>query len=82
MLMGKPCFERIDDIIESVVGRENKLLKKFWLYASYHIVGFTLKDTGSYYQMKGSAGSQSGRRFREKITKDEKLRQIEKEIGN
>jgi hypothetical protein len=40
--MGKPSFERIDDIVESVVGRENRLFKKSCLYAS-HVLGFPLK---------------------------------------
>ncbi len=81
-LMSKPSFERIDEIVESVVGRENRLFKKLCLYASHHMVGFPLKETGAYYHMRGSAVSQSSRRFKQEISKDKNLRRIEKEIRN
>jgi len=80
--MNKPSFERIDEIVESVVGRDDRLFKKFCLYASHQMVGFPLKKTGAYYDMRGSAVSQSSRRFKQKISKDKKLRQIENEIKN
>ena len=84
-IMNKPTFERIDEIVESVVGKEDKLYKKFCLYASHQMVGFPLKETGSYYHMRGSAISQSSRRFKQQLAKDKKLRQMEsaikKEIG-
>ena len=81
-LMNKPSFEWIDEIVESVVGRDDRLFKKFCLYASHQMVGFSLKETGAYYDMRGSAVSQSSRRFKQKISKDKKLRQIENEIKN
>ncbi len=81
-LMSKPSFEKIDEIVESVVGRENRLFKKFCLYSSHQVVGFPLKETGAYYHMRGSAVSQSSRRFKQEISKDKKLKQIEKEIRN
>ena len=81
-LMNKPSFEWIDEIVESVVGRDDRLFKKFCLYASHQMVGFSLKETGAYYDMRGSAVSQSSRRFKQKISKDKKLRQIENEIIN
>jgi len=81
-LMNKPSFERIDEIVESVVGRDDRLFKKFCLYASHQMVGFPLKKTGAYYDMRGSAVSQSSRRFKQKISKDKKLRRIGKEIRN
>ena len=81
-LMSKPSFGRIDEIVESVVGRDDRLFKKFCLYASHQMVGFPLKEIGTYYHMRGSAVSQSGRRFKQKISKDKKLKKIEKEIRN
>jgi hypothetical protein len=42
------------------------------------MAGFPLKETGAYYHMRGSAVSQSYRRFKQKISKDKKLRLMEK----
>ena len=78
--MNKSTFEKIDEIVESVVGKEDKLYKKFCLYASHQMVGFPLKEIGTYYNMRGSAISQSCRRFKQHLTKDKKLRQIESAI--
>ena len=80
--MNKSTFEKIDEIVESVVGKEDKLYKKFCLYASHQMVGFPLKETGSYYHMRGSAISQSSRRFKQQLAKDKKLRQMECAIKN
>jgi hypothetical protein len=79
-LMSKPSFEKIDEIVESVVGKDDKLFKKFCLYASHQMVGFPLKETGAYYHMRGSAVSKSTHRLKNKISKDRKLKQIEREV--
>ena len=79
-LMSKPSFEAIDQIVESVIGKENDFFKKFCLYTSHQMVGLPLKEIGAYYDMRGSAVSQSNRRLKQRISKDKKLGQMEKEI--
>jgi hypothetical protein len=81
-LMSKPSFEAIDQIVESVIGKENDFFKKFCLYTSHQMVGLPLKEIGAYYDMRGSAVSQSNRRLKQRISKDKKLGQMEKEIKN
>jgi putative transposase len=81
-LMSKPSFEAIDQIVESVIGKENGFFKKFCLYTSHQMVGLPLKEIGAYYDMRGSAVSQSNRRLKQRISKDKKLGQMEKEIKN
>ena len=81
-LMNKPSFEEIGQIVESVIGKENGFFMKFCLYTSHQMVGLPLKEIGAYYDMRGSAVSQSNRRLKQRISKDKKLRQMEKEIKN
>ena len=81
-LMTKPSFEAIDQIVESVIGKENRLFRKFCIYASHQMVGFPLKEIGAYYNMRGSAVSQSNRRLKQSISKNKELKWMEKEIKN
>lgn len=81
-LMSKPSFEKIDEIVELIVGRESRLFKKFCLYASQQVAGFPLKEIGANYHMRGSAVSKSNHRFKQEISMDKNLKKIEKEIRN
>ena len=48
----------------------------YCIYASQELGGYRLKEIGTYYDMKDSAVSQSNRRFKQNISKDEQLEQI------
>jgi putative transposase len=79
-LVDKPSLEYIEKVVESVVGRGHILFKKFCIYASHQYGGFSLKEIGAYYGMRGSAISQSSRRFKGAILGNEKLTKIMAEI--
>ena len=81
-LMDKPSLIRIDEVVDSVIGRKDTMFRKFCIYTSHQVVGYPLKDIGNHYGMRGSAVSQSSRRFKEKISKNRELKKIEKEILN
>ena len=75
-LVEKPSLERIEKIVESTVGRGHPFYKNFCVCTSHQYGGFTLKEIGAYYGMRGSAVSQSSRRFKQKILENNKLRKI------
>ncbi len=81
-LMDKPAFERIEEIVDSIIGRKDKMFKKFCIYTSHQITGYPLKEIGSHYGMRGSAVSQSSQRFKERISKSRDLKKVEIEIRN
>ncbi|MBW1799440.1 MAG: transposase [Deltaproteobacteria bacterium] len=80
LLMDKPSLKKIDEVVESVIGRRDRTYRKFCIYTSHQIAGYPLKKIGLHYGMRGSAISQSSRRFREVILKNSDLKKIEKEI--
>ena len=81
-LMDKASLKRIDEIVDSVIGRKDIMFRKFCIYTSHQIVGYPLKEIGNHYGMRGSAASQSSRRFKEEISKNRELRRVEKDIRN
>ena len=80
-LFEKPSLEQIERTIESIIAREDPLWKKFCIYVSHQYGDFALKEIGAYYGMRGSAVSQSSRRFKQRISEDAKLRKTMAEIG-
>ncbi len=84
-LSDRPSLERIEDIVSHTVGKEHPNYKKLCLYLSHQSGGYTLRKIGSFYGMRGSAVSQSTRRFKQKIEKDEDIKkllnQIKKELN-
>lgn len=84
-LSDRPSLERIEEIVKRVVGEEYSHYKKLCLYLSHQSGGYTLRKIGSFYGMRGSAVSQSNRRFKQKIEKDKDinklLKQIKKELN-
>ena len=55
-------------------GKEHRLRKNLCLFVSHQYGGFRLKEIGAYYGMRGSAVSQSSRRFKKRLGVDDKLR--------
>ncbi len=81
-LKGAPSLEQIDQTVGSIINRQDPLHKKFCLYIGQRNGGYRLKDIGAYYNMRGSAVSQSNRRFKEKIDRGKNLKKRLKEILN
>lgn len=79
-LVDKPSLEQIGRTTESVIGRKHPLFKKICIYVSHQYSGFALKEIGTYYGMRGSAISQSSRRFKQRILEDNKLKKITAQI--
>ena len=69
-------LEHIEKTVDSIIGREHLLYKKFCISASHQHGGHSLKEIGAYYGMRGSAVSQSSRRFKKDINRDTKLKKM------
>ena len=80
-LVEKPSLEQIERTVESIIGKEHNLCRKFCIYASHQHGGFALKEIGAYYGMRGSAVSQCSRRFKHKALEDKKLKKAMAEIA-
>ena len=79
-LKGVPSLEEIEQAVRSVIGREDPLYKKACLYVSQQYGGYRLKDIGAYYQMRGSAVSQSNRRLKGRNARERKFKDILEKI--
>ena len=79
-LVDRPSLEKIQRSVEAVIGEGDSHCKKICLYLSQEIGGYTLKQIGSYYNMRGSAVSQSNKRFKQCIGEEKKMEGITKEI--
>ncbi len=79
-LKERPLLKEIEQAVHFVVSREAPFLKKLCLYASQEYGGYGLKEIGAYYKMRGSAVSQSNRRFGRRISKDEELENVLAEL--
>jgi len=53
--MGRPLMEDIEKRITLLMGDGKGLCKKFCLYVSQQYGGYSLKEIGAYYGMRGSA---------------------------
>lgn len=79
-LAGKPSLDRIQEVVTNMAGSDSRMIKKMCLYVSQCIAGYSLSEIGERCGMEGAAVSQSNRRFKEKITRDEKIKRLLDEI--
>jgi len=63
-------------MISSIISKGDPFYRKLCLYISQQYRRYSLKEIGAYYGMRGSAVSQSNRRFKERISKERKLKKI------
>ena len=63
-----PSLEAIEGCVEIALDREHRDFKKICLYAGQQFGGYSLKELGRHFKMRGSAVSQSNRRLKRKIT--------------
>jgi hypothetical protein len=75
-LVEKRSLEEIERTIEELLGRDHPLFKKFCMYVSQQHGGFSLKEIGAHYGLKGPAVSQSNRRLRQQILEDRDFKQL------
>ena len=75
-IKGRPSMEDIKNSVFFLPGERNPTYKKLCLYISQQYCGYGLKEIGEYYQMRGSAVSQSNRRFKVKLNRDKKLKAL------
>jgi hypothetical protein len=80
-LIDNPSLEQTERTTESIIGRKHPFFKKICIYVSHQYGGFALKEIGTYYGMRGSAISQSSRRFKQRILEDKKLKKTMAEIA-
>ena len=52
-LIDNLSLEQIERTTESIIGTKHPLFKKICIYVSHQYGGFTLKEIGAYYGMKG-----------------------------
>lgn len=71
-----PSLEKIENIVQKTVGREDRLCKKFGLFVSRQHSGYSLKQIGAYYGMKESAVSQSNRRLGDILEEDKDMKKM------
>lgn len=79
-IMRKPSLEEIERTVESVIKRDDPLYKKVAIYCSHQFGGVSLKEIGAFFSMRGSAVSQSSRRFKVRISEDKGLQKIVEKI--
>jgi len=79
-MIDRPSLEEIEKATELMIGKEHRLRKSLSLFVSHQYGGFRLKEIGAYYGMRGSAVSQSSRRFKKRLGVDAKLRHTVAEI--
>ena len=80
-LIDNPSLEQIERTTELVIGRRHPIFKRVCIYISHQYGAFSLKEIGAYYGMRGSAVSQSSRRFKKRILEDKKLKKTMAEIA-
>ena len=79
-LKERALLEEIERAVHFVASREDPLFKKLCLHASQEYSGYSLKEIGAYYKMRGSAVSQSNRRFQRRVSKDKELKNVLAEL--
>jgi hypothetical protein len=71
-----PSFDEIQEAVIRVLGKDHALNQKMSIYLSHRYSGMKLDEIGAYFGKKGSAVSQSSRRFKETLGGDKGLRGI------
>lgn len=79
-MIHKPSLEEIEKAVGVVIGSEDPFYKKMCIYASHQFGGRSLKEIGAHFSMRGSAVSQSSRRFKIQISKDKGLQKVVEKI--
>ena len=79
-LQENPSLDKIQKGVGEVIGAEDPLCEKFCLYLSRRFGGFSLKEIGDYYGMKGATVSQAARRFSERVRAETPLKKLQKEM--
>ena len=79
-LIDRPSFEEIKEAVKTVIGEDLRISKKFCLYVSQYMGGYSLKQIGNHFNMKGATVSQSNRRLQVLIDNDKKRMKIFKQI--
>ena len=80
ILAEKPSLSVIKGIVEREFRFPDRLSKKLGLYISREKGGFSLKEIGAFYGMKGAAVSQAVGRFRQAILETPSLNRLLQEI--
>ena len=62
-----PSLEEIEKAVAKAVGKDHVFCRKLCIYLSHRYSGMGLDEIGKYFRMKGSAVSQSSRRFKRVI---------------
>lgn len=73
-------MRNIRKVAQEAVGAEKFYLRNFSLYNSHRFGGYSLKEIGEYWGMKGAAVSQAAGRFGFKIEIEQSLGKMQKQI--
>ena len=79
-LRERPSLGEVQKVVEEVIGSKKSYLRNFSLYNSHRFGGYSLREIGEYWGMKGAAVSQAARRFGLKIDTEKSLQRIQKQI--
>ena len=79
-LTSQPSLQKIQQVVAEVLKDDVSLIRKVGMCISQDTGGHTLGEIGQRYGMQGAAVCQSNRRFRQKIEKDRRLKNIVREV--
>ena len=81
-IVSKPTLEEVKNAVELAIGGNVSYYKSVCMYLSQYYAGAMLNEIGQYYEMKGSAVSQSNRRFKDKLQKNKPLQKIVEDVAD